>query len=131
MLMTPLLGQTIGDSEIFQEVTRLNFGVVFTPVRSVTLVTDVWSHIFDLHLPNVPSRDQDFRLPYCENATSTEEQTMMKQTCERNRQVILELHKQHVAMERQIRLALRHIYYLLPTERKLPRSFGPTITYWR
>jgi len=125
MLTSPLLGQTIGDSEIFQQVTRLNFGVVFTPVRSVTLVTDVWSHIFDLHLPNVTRRDQGFRLPYCENATSTEEQTMMKQTCERNRQVILELHRQHVAMEHQISLALRHIYHLLPTERKLPRSFGP------
>jgi len=41
MLMTPWLGQTVGDSEIFQEVTRSNFGVVFTPIRSVTLVTDV------------------------------------------------------------------------------------------
>ena len=48
---------------------------------------------------------------------------MMKQTCKRNRQAILELHKEHVAMERQSRLALRHISHLLPTKRKLPRSF--------
>jgi len=58
MLMTPFLGQFIDDSETNQEVTRLNYGVIFTPVRLVTLVSDVWSHIFDLHLPNVPVIDK-------------------------------------------------------------------------
>jgi len=47
-----------------------------------------------------------------------------KQTCERNHQVILELHKQHVDMIRQIRRAIQHINHLLPTEKRLPRPFG-------
>jgi len=47
-----------------------------------------------------------------------------EQTCERNRQVILEMHKQHVDMERQIRQSLQHVYHLLPNVKKLPRQFG-------
>jgi len=50
--------------------------------------------------------------------------TEEKQTCERNRQMILKLHKQHVDMKRQIRLAMPHIRHLLPTEKRLPRPFG-------
>ena len=54
-----------------------------------------------------------------DNATSTEEQNRIKQTYKRNRQVTVKLHQQRVNMEHQIRLALRHSYHLLPTERKL------------
>jgi len=38
--------------------------------------------------------------------------------------MIIELYKQRVDIERQIRLALQHIYHLLPTEKKLPLRFG-------
>ena len=98
-----------------REVTRLNYGVVFTPARLVTLVSDVWSHIFVLHLPNVPVVDQEFDLPHCGNMST-------QQICERNRQVILEMHKQHVYIERQIRQALQHVYHLLPNVKKLSRQ---------
>ena len=112
------------DSETFQEVTRLNYGVVYTPVRLVTLVSDEWSHIFDLHLPNVTTVDPELELPQCDAAISNDAQNRTKQTCERNRQVILELHKQHIDMIRQIRRAIQHINHLLPTEKRLPRPFG-------
>ena len=72
MLMTPLLGQTMPDSETFQEVTRLNYGVVYTPVRLMTLVSDEWSHIFDLHLPNVTTVDPELELPQCDAAISND-----------------------------------------------------------
>ena len=118
MLMTPLLGQPMPDSVTFQKVTRLNYGVVYTPVRLVTLVSDEWSHIFDLHLPNVTTVDPELELPQCDDAISNDAQNRTKQTCERNRQVILELHKQHIDMIRQIRRAIQPVSYThltLPT----------------
>ena len=117
MLFTPLLGHFVENSEIYNEVTRLNYGVIFTPVRLVTLVSDVWSHVYDLQLPDIPVVDHELNLPHCDNATT-------QQTCERNSHVILELHKQHVDMERQIRLALQHVYHLLPDVKPLSRGFG-------
>ena len=116
MLFTPLLGHFVEDSEMYNEVTRLNYGVIFTPVRLVTLVSDVWSHVFDLQLPDIPVVDHELNLPHCDNATT-------QQTCEPNH-VILELHKQHVDMERQIKLALQHVYHLLPDVKPLSRGFG-------
>jgi len=124
MFTTSCLSQSIDDLENFEEVSRMNYGVVFTPVRLVTVVTEVWSHVFDLHLPNVTTSAPEFHSLYCENATSNAQQIEEKETCERNRQVIIQLYNQHFDMERQIRLALQHIYHLLPTERKLPRRFG-------
>jgi len=59
MLFTPLLGHFVEDSEIYNEVTRLNYGVIFTPLRLVTLVSDAWSHVFDLQLPDIPVVDHE------------------------------------------------------------------------
>jgi len=58
-------------SELSRQLTSLNYGVTFTPVRSVKWVTDVWSHLFDLHLPEVTEVNVNINLPYCDNVTSS------------------------------------------------------------
>ena len=55
-------------SDSSRQLTRLNYGATFTPVRSVKLVTEVWSHLFDLHLPELPKVSVNF-MPYCDNIT--------------------------------------------------------------
>ena len=42
-------------------VSRLNFGVWFTPVRTVQMVTDIWIQVFDVPLPEVPVMDDEIR----------------------------------------------------------------------
>ena len=115
LMTSPFVVHGFDGSETFQEITRLNYGVVFREIRSVHLVCDTWSHIFDLQLPDIITDNARFEIPRCDNSTSNEEQDRIKRTCERNRAVILELHKQHVNMMQQITSALQHIYHLLPT----------------
>lgn len=79
---------------------------------------------FDLRLHNLISDIPRFDLPYCDNATSNAEQVTRKETCERNREVILALYEQHTDMMNQMRSAIQHIYYLLPTEQQDNREFG-------
>ena len=124
IMTSPFVVQCVDDSETIRQITRLNYGTVFSQTRSVRLVSDVWSHVFDLHLPDITSSGQLFQVPFCDNATSNENQEMIKRTCERNRAVILALHQQHVDMMRQIRAAIQHIYHLLPTENYVPQSTG-------
>ena len=108
LMTSPLLvhGFDGSETDTFQEITRLNFGVVFKETRSAHLVCDTWSHIFDLRLPDIITENARFEIPRCDNATSNEEQDRIKRTCERYRAVILELHKQHVNMMQQITSAL-------------------------
>ena len=79
MLTAPCLSQSIDDPENFREVTRMYYGVVFTPVRYVSVITDVWSHVFDLHLPNVTAVEHEFHLLHFNNATSNVQQKAKKQ----------------------------------------------------
>ena len=98
MFTASCLSQSIDDLENFREVTRMNYGVVFTPVRLVTVVTDVWSHVFDLSLPNVTAVEPEHHLLHCNNLTSSAQQIAKKETCESNREVITELYNQHADM---------------------------------
>ena len=41
--------------------SRLNYGVQFTPVRTVNMVTDIWIQVFDVPLPDVPVMHDDIR----------------------------------------------------------------------
>ena len=71
-------------SDSSRQLTRLNYGVTFTPVRSVKLVTELWSHLFDLHLPQLPEVNVNFNLPFCDNATSNIQQQRGRQLCDSN-----------------------------------------------
>jgi len=107
-----------------RQVTRLNYGVIFSPVHTVKLVSGTWSHIFDLHLSNLTPGNLHLQLPYCNNATSNVEQERRKTICEQNRALMVELHRQHVDMVDQILQALQHIYHLLPTEQNISRPLS-------
>ena len=45
-------------------VSRLNYGVWFTPVRTVQMVTDIWMQVFDVPLPEVPILQDNIRDEY-------------------------------------------------------------------
>ena len=120
LLISPFLVHHVGASVLkLRHVTRLNYGVLFTPVRVTKLMSDSWVHVFDLHLPQISLEDPPFRLTHCDNATSNVEQQMLRRICLRNRAVILTLHKQHVDMIQHIRAALSHVYHLLPVQKSL------------
>ena len=119
LLLSPFLVQHIAASVSFRQVTWLNYGVIFTALRTVKLVSDTWSHVFDLHLPHFATSNPRFQLPHCNNATSNAEQARLRRTCERNREVVYKLHQQHVDMVQYIRTALQHVYHLLPTEKNI------------
>ena len=108
-------------SDSSRQLTRLNYGVTFTPVRSVRLVTDVWSHLFDLHLPELPEVNLNFNLPYCDTVTSSSRQERGKHICDSNRAFMLELHRQHMQMAGEIITAIQHVYHLLPSQLNVTR----------
>ena len=112
-------------SDSSRQLTRLNYGVTFTPVRSVELVTELWSHMFDLHLPELPEVNVNFNLPFCDNVTLNIQQQKGKQICDSNRAFMLELHRQHMQMTEDIVNAIQHIYHLLPSQLNMtrPRSY--------
>jgi len=72
-LISPAVHQTAA-SDSSRQLMCLNYGVTFTPVRSIKLVTNVWSRLFDLHLPELPQVNVNFNLAYCDNATSNVQQ---------------------------------------------------------
>jgi len=41
----------VADTAVLSQFAHLNYGVTFSPICSVKLVLDIWSHNFDLHLP--------------------------------------------------------------------------------
>jgi len=56
MIVCILIGgfTTVEVSSEYDYINRLNYGVWFTPVRTVRIVTDVWMQVFDVPLPDVP-----------------------------------------------------------------------------
>ena len=70
LLSTPFIVQDVAASVSTRQVTHLNYGVIFSPVRRVKLVSDFWSHTFDLILPDTTPGNLHLQLPYCSNATS-------------------------------------------------------------
>jgi len=111
-LITPYIAQHIDATVLSWQVTRLNYGVIFSPVRTVKLVSGTWSHIFDLHLPDLTPGNLHLQLPYCNNATSNVEQERRKTICEQNRALVVELHRQYVEMVDQILQALQHVLFV-------------------
>jgi len=97
--------------------------VIFSPVRRVKLVSDFWSHIFDLLLPDTTPGNLHLQLPYCSNATLNVMEERRKRICEHNRALLVELHKQHTDMSEQILQALQHIYHLLPADRSISQIY--------
>ena len=45
--------------EASRDYDYLNYGVWFTPVRTVRMVTDIWMQVFDVPLPEVPILHDD------------------------------------------------------------------------
>jgi len=123
LLITPFIVQDVAASVSTRQVTRLNYGVVFSPVRRVKLVSDFWSHIFDLLLPDTTPGNLHLQLPYCNNATRNEMEEGRKRICEHNRALLVELYKQHTDMSEQILQALQHIYHLLPADRSISQIY--------
>jgi len=121
LLIAPYVVQDIAASVSSRQLTRLNYGVVFSPIRKVKLVSDIWSHIFDLHLPDLSPGNLHLQLPHCDNATSNVQQERTKRICEHNRALILTLHQQHVEMVEEILQTLQHIYHLLPADKNISK----------
>jgi len=48
-------------SRDYDYISRLNYGVWFTPVRTVKMVTDIWMQVFDVPLPDVPVMYDDIQ----------------------------------------------------------------------
>ena len=70
VLLTPFTVQGIVASVSSRQITHLNYRVTFSPTRKVKLVSDIWSHIFDFHLPDMISSNLDMELPHCEDITT-------------------------------------------------------------
>jgi len=85
LFVTPFIIQEIDASITIRQVSRLNYGVLFSPVRKVKLVSDIWSHIFDLHLPDITPANLHLQLPHCDNATLITAQERANRICENNR----------------------------------------------
>jgi len=64
LLVTPFIVQKIAASITIWQVSRSNYGVLFSPVRKVKLVLDMWSHIFDLHLLDLTPGNLHLQLPH-------------------------------------------------------------------
>jgi len=125
LFVSPFFVQEIDASvTLSRQVSRLSYGVLFSPVRKVKFVSDIWPHIFDLHLPDLTSGNLDSRIPHCGNSSTNTEQQMAQTICEHNRALFLELHAERLDMLDEISAALQHIYHLLPSDRTLSRHFG-------
>ena len=48
-------------SSDYDYISRLNYGVWFTPVRTVKMVADIWIQVFDVPLPDVPVMHDDIQ----------------------------------------------------------------------
>ena len=122
LLITPFIVQDVAALVSTRQVTRLNYGLLFSLVRRVKLVSDFWSHIFDLLLPDTTPRNLHLQLPYCSNVTLNVMEERRKRICEHNRAFLVELHKQHTDMSEQILQALQHIYHCLLYTSPSPRD---------
>ena len=106
-------------SRDYDYVSRLNYGVWFTPVRTVQLVTDIWMQVFDVPLPEVPILQDDIRdaANHTPNCTGTMP-VRRRLRCRDDRAVYYAVHDLYTNMTRQVIKMLEHLHDLLPTEKK-------------
>ena len=113
-------GFTVEASRDYDYLSRLNYGVWFTPVRTVRMVTDIWMQVFDVPLPEVPILHNDIR--YAANFTPNCTGNMpvrRRMRCRDDRAVYYAVHDLYTNMTRQVIKMLEHLHDLLPTENNI------------
>jgi len=98
-------------------VSRLNYGVIFKPVRKVTLVTDVWMQVFDVPLPNIPVSYVSQEVPPCDMSNPDR-----RIRCLEDRSIYTAVYNLYVNMTQEVRSCLQHLHDLLPAEKNISRS---------
>ena len=98
-------------------VSRLNYGVIFNPVRKVTLVTDVCMQVFDVPLPNIPVSYISQEVPPC-RMTNPDQRIR----CVEDRTIYTAVYNLYVNMTQEVRRCLQHLHDLLPAKKNISRS---------
>ena len=96
------------------------FGVWFTPVRTVRMVTDIWMQVFDAPLPDVPVMQDDIRhaVDYTPNCTGNMP-VRRRVRCREDRAVYIAVHDLYTNMTREVIKTLEHLHDLLPSEKSI------------
>jgi len=107
-------------SSDYDYISRLNYGVRFTPVRTVRMVTDVWMQVFDVPLPDVPVMHDDIRHAANHTPNCTGNLPLRRRArCREDRAVYIAVHDLYTNMTREVIKTLEHLHDLLPTERSI------------
>ena len=48
-------------SSDYEYISRLNYGLQFTPVWTVTMVADIWIQVFEVPMPDISVRHDDIQ----------------------------------------------------------------------
>jgi len=107
-------------SRDYDYISRLNYGVWFTPVRTVRMVTDIWMQVFDVPLPDVPVMQDDIRhaADYTPNCTGNMP-ARRRVRCREDRAVYIAVHDLYTNMTREVIKTLEHLHDLLPSEKSV------------
>ena len=85
----------------YDYISRLNYGVWFTPVRTVTMVTDIWMQVFDVPLPDVPVMYDDIRHAADHTPNCTGNMPVRRRArCREDRAVYIAVHDLYTNMTR-------------------------------
>ena len=122
MMVCILIGgfTTVEASSEYDYINRLNYGVWFTPVRTVRIVTDVWMQVFDVPLPNVPVIQDDIRHAEDHTPNCTGSMPVRRRArCREDRAVYIAVHDLYTNMTREVIKMLEHLHDLLPVEKRI------------
>ena len=92
-----------------------HYGVWFTPVRTVRMVTDIWMQVFDVPLPEVPEMHDDIRHAANLTPNCTDNMPIRRRVrCREDRAVYIAVHDLYTNMTREVIKTLEHLHDLLP-----------------
>jgi len=106
-------------SSAYDYISRLNYGVWFTPVRTVRVVTDIWMQVFDVPLPDSVMQDDIHHAtdntPNCTGVMPARRRVR----CRDDRAVYIAVHDLYTNMTREVIKTLEHLHDLLPGEKSI------------
>jgi len=109
-----ILTASLAERHIDKEhvVARPNYGVIFRPTQALRIVTDEWTHVFVMELPESRHVRQDNRDLKRFNCTEVHGLTLA--SCENIQPLLDTLTTLHMTSIRRVRSIISHIYQILP-----------------
>ena len=93
---------------------RLNYGVIFRPVKPIRIVTDEWTHVYVIKLPErYPNSDHIRRI---RNFNCSNIKGLAESSCKSYRPLFDSLVRLHETSFRRVHRVIEHMYQVLPDD---------------